>query len=101
MAPRRGGFGQVPPDLSAFNHIAIDYFGPYMAKPPKGRQTRNTRFYKVWGMALVCQNTRAVKIYPIEGYDTASFLTIFGVHCANHGVPTTVLSDPMTAYVTQ
>ena len=99
MSVRKGGFGEVPEDGSCFNKIAIDYFGPYMCKPPKGRETRGTKFFKIWGMAVLCQQTRAIKVYPIEGYDAESFLTAFKIHCANHGVPTSVLSDPMTAFV--
>ena len=50
-------------------------------------------------MAVLCQQTRAVKFYPVEGYDTKSFLTTFEIHCSNHGVPTHVLSDPMTTFI--
>ena len=99
MAPRRGGFGTIPKDGSAFDMIAVDYFGPFLAKPPRGRETRGTKFFKIWGMAVLCQQTRAIKAYPIEGYDTQSFLTVFKTHCALHGVPTSVLSDPMSAFV--
>ena len=99
MSVREGGFGEVPKDGSCFNRIAIDYFGPYLSKPPRGRETRGTKFFKVWGMAVLCQQTRAIKVYPIEGYDTESFLTAFKIHCSNHGVPTSVLSDPMSAFI--
>ena len=99
MAERKGGFGEQPPDGSAFNKIAIDYFGPFLCKPPRGRETRGTKFYKMYAMAVLCQQTRAVKFYPVEGYDTESFLNTFKIHCAMHGVPTHVLSDPMTAFI--
>ena len=99
MSSRKGGFGEVPEDGSCFNKIAIDYFGPYLCKPPKGRETRGTKFFKIWGMAVLCQQTRAIKVYPVEGYDTESFLTAFKTHCALHGVPQHVLSDPMSAFV--
>ena len=98
MSSRKGGFGEVPEDGSCFNKIAIDYFGPYLCKPPRGRETRGTKFFKIWGMAVLCQQTRAIKVYPIEGYDTTAFHTIFKTHCALHGVPTSVLSDPMSAF---
>ena len=29
MGPRCGGFGEIPKDNSAFNRLAIDYFGPF------------------------------------------------------------------------
>ena len=99
MAERQGGFGEIPPDGSCFNKLAIDYFGPFWSKPPKSRETRGTKFYKMYGMAVLCQQTRALRFYPVEGYDTKSFLTTFEIHCAMHGVPTHVLSDPMSAFI--
>ena len=99
MAERQGGFGEVPPDGSCFNKIAMDYFGPFWCKPPKYKETRGTKFYKIYGMAVLCQQSRAVKFYPVEGYDTKSFLTTFEIHCSIHGVPTHVLSDPMTTFI--
>ena len=77
----------------------MDYFGPFWCKPPKFRETRGTKFYKMYGMAILCQQSRAVKYYPVEGYDTKAFLTTFEIHCAMHGVPCTVLSDPMSAFI--
>ena len=99
MAEKKGGFGEIPPDGSAFNKLAVDYFGPFWCKPPKSRETRGTKFHKIYGMAVLCQQTRAVKFYPVEGYDTSSFLNTFRIHCSMHGVPTHVLSDPMTTFV--
>ena len=101
MDDRKGYIGtERPMDGSAFNHIAMDYFGPYKAKTPKGRdgQTRSTRHYKIWGMAILCQQTRSVAIYPVEGYDVKSFMTAFSIHCDLRGTPTSILSDPMSAF---
>ena len=99
MAERQGGFGEVPPDGSCFNKIAIDYFGPFWVRPPKFKGTRRTKPYKMHGMAVLCQQSRAVKFYPVEGYDTLSFLSTFEIHCSIHGVPTHVLSDPMSSFI--
>ena len=99
MAEKQGGFGEIPPDGSCFNKIAMDYFGPFWCKPPKFKETRGTKFYKMYGMAILCQQSRAVKYYPVEGYDTKAFLTTFEIHCAQHGVPTHILSDPMSAFI--
>ena len=101
MSERQGGFGEVPPDGSCFNKIAMDYYGPFKCKTPRSRdmETRGTKHYKIYGMAVLCQQTRAVKFYPVEGYDTKSFLTTFDIHCSIHGVPTHVLSDPMTSFI--
>ena len=106
MAERKGGFGELPPDGSAFNKIAIDYFGPFKCKTPRihemetrGTKAKGTKFYKMHGMAVLCQQTRAVKFYPVEGYDTENFLTTFKIHCSMHGVPRNVLSDPMSTFI--
>ena len=50
-------------------------------------------------MAILCQQSRAVKFYPVEGYDTKAFLGTFEIHCSIHGVPTHVLSDPMSSFI--
>ena len=99
MAERQGGFGEVPPDGSCFNKVAVDYFGPFWVQRPKFKKTRQTTPYKMHGMAVLCQQSRAVKFYPVEGYDTKSFLTTFEIHCSIHGVPTHVLSDPMSSFI--
>ena len=99
MAEKKGGFGTIPEDGSAFCNLALDYFGPLYARPPKAKQTRQSKSYKIYGLAILCQQTRAIKIYVVEGYDTESFLVAFRTHCANHGVPTSILSDPMKAFV--
>ena len=99
MGPKKGGFGTVPTDGSAFNMLALDYFGPFFAKAPKQRETRKAKPYKIYGLAILCLQTRGIRIYPVEGYDTESFLTIFKTHIANHGVPQSIISDPMRAFL--
>ena len=99
MGERTGGLGApAPPSGASFLHIAMDYFGPMMTRSPRGRETKNTKFYKTWGMIVMCQQTRGISLYPVEGYDTASFMTAFKTHCAMHGVPETILTDPMSAF---
>ena len=100
IAERKGGLGAPPPpDGSCFNKISMDYQGPLFCKLPKGRLTRNSKFYKQWLMIIVCQQTRAVSIVPCEGYHVEAFQTAFATHCAMHGVPAQVNSDPMSAFV--
>ena len=99
MASKKCEFGTVPPDGSCFNHIAMDYFGPLQCRTPKFKQTRNSKTYKIYGLVVLCQQTRAIAIYPVEGYDTSSFLVAFKMHCALRGLPTTVLSDPMSSFI--
>ena len=101
MDERKGFIGTEPPaDGSSYNHICTDYIGPYSCKAPKGRdsQTKSTRHFKIWGMIVLCQQTRSVSIYPIEGYDVRSFMTGFHIHCDLRGTPSSILSDPMSAY---
>merc|ERR1712198_309668 len=99
MADRNCEFGTIPQDGSCFNHIAMDYFGPLPCKTPKHVQTRSTKTYNIYGLAILCQQTRGVAIYTVEGYDTQSFIVAFKQHCAIRGVPRTVLSDPMSSFI--
>ena len=99
MADRNCEFGTIPQDGSCFNHIAMDYFGPLPCKTPKHQTTRSTKTYNIYGLAILCQQTRGVAIYTVEGYDTQSFIVAFKQHCAIRGVPRTVLSDPMSSFI--
>ena len=100
MDSRKGGLGEPPAaDGSSFIHIAVDYTGPYPCHPPNSRETRGNKNYKIWAMVILDQQTRAINIIPAERYDTESFLTAFKIHCNMRGSPSSVLSDPMTAFV--
>ena len=99
MAKNASGFGEIPENYSPFNKIAMDYFGPFWAVPPKTRETRIKKKYKIYGMVILCLHTRAIKVLPVEGYDQQSFLTAFKIHCANHGVPSHIISDPMSSFL--
>ena len=96
---RTGGLGLPTPTSGAsFVHICVDYFGPLSTRTPRFKGTRGTKTYKTYGMIVVCQQTRAISLYLVEGYDTSAFLIAFRTHCAMHGVPETILSDPMSAF---
>ena len=100
MDARKGGIGEPPAaDGSSFVHIALDYSGPFPCYSPNSRETRGNKNYKIWAMVVLDQQTRAINILPVEGYDTNSFLTAFKIHCNMRGTPISVLSDPMTAFV--
>ena len=99
MGKNTGGFGEIPKNYSPFNSLAMDYFGPFWAMPPKTRETRIRKKYKVYGMILLCLHTRAIKVLPVEGYDQESFLTAFKIHCSNHGIPSQIVSDPMSSFL--
>ena len=42
---------------------------------------------------MVCQNTRAVKLLPVPGYDTQSFMLAFIKLISNYGNPALICSD--------
>ena len=72
-----------------FSHVSLDYAGPFSA-----RAMGNSRAQlKVWGLVIVCQNTRAVRMYAAAGYATDDFLTAYTRFTANHGNPLLVVSD--------
>ena len=72
-----------------FTYVSLDFAGPYKVKA-----MGNSRAYlKSWGLVVICQNTRAIKMYATAGYSTDDFLTAFLRFTANHGNPLLVVSD--------
>ena len=75
-----------------FTFVSLDFAGPYQA-----RAMGNSRaFIKLWGLVIICQNTRAVKMYATAGYSTDDFLTAYHRFTANHANPLLVVSDAGT-----
>ena len=72
-----------------FSYVSIDLAGPFKAKAMGNSRT----FIKSWGLVVVCQNMRAVKMYATAGYSTDDFLTAFHRFMSNHGNPLLVVSD--------
>ena len=72
-----------------FSYVSLDFAGPYLAKAMGNSRAQ----VKVWGLVIVCQNTRAVKVYATAGYSTDDFLTAYTRFTANHGNPLLVVSD--------
>ena len=71
------------------SYVSIDLAGPFRAKA-----MGNSRAYiKLWGLVVVCQNSRAVKMYATSGYSKDDFLTAFHRFTSNHGNPLMVVSD--------
>ena len=100
MADRKGGLGlPIPEDGAAFRHVTADYSGWVLSRPPRGRQTRGTKHYKQWLLAIYCQETRGVSITPVEGYSKEAFFVAFNTHCARHGIPTSLKTDMMSAFI--
>merc|ERR1712232_818431 len=72
-----------------FTHISLDFMGPFTVKGLANQRAR----IKVFGLVIVCQNTRAVKVLPVPGYSTEKFLIAYRKFTNECGVPELVLSD--------
>ena len=72
-----------------FSFVSLDFAGPF-----EGKAMGNSRaVIKVWGLVLVCQNTRAVKMLATAGYGTDDFLTAYTRFTSNYGNPLLVVTD--------
>ena len=72
-----------------FTHVSLDFLGPYLVRGLGNQRAR----IKVYGLVIVCQNVRAVKLYAVPGYDTYSFLLAYTRFVADHNAPALVVSD--------
>ena len=80
---------------SPFTHVSIDFLGPYEVRGVANKRAK----VKVFGLVIVCQNTRAVKLMAVPGYDTYSFLLAYVRFTSDHGSPRLVVSDRGTQLV--
>ena len=78
-----------------FSNVSLDFLGPYKIKGLANQRAR----IKVYGLLLVCQNTRALKLLPVPGYSTESFLLAYICFTSNHGSPALSVSDKGTQLV--
>ena len=78
-----------------FLHVGLDLFGPLEVKKMGGAKTTRAvqGTFKVWGVLILCLNTKAVKLYLAAGYSTAEFLMAFEQFTSDHGKPAMVHSD--------
>ena len=82
---------QLMPDLPLhqtipcppFTNISLDFLGPYKVKGLGNQRAR----IKVYGLVIVFQNVRAVKLLAVPRYDTYSFLLDFSRFASDHGAP--------------
>ena len=49
--------------------------------------------FKVWGVIILCFNTKAVKFYVAAGYSITVFMMSFEQFPSDHGRPAKVHSD--------
>ena len=73
-----------------FSNVSLDFLGPFKVNGLANQRAR----IKVYGLLIVCQkNTRALKLLPVQGYDTGSFLMAYIRFSSNYGNPALVVSD--------
>ena len=86
--------GSVPMHLPirarAFQVTSLDFFGPFLCRGLGAGQRRSA---KAWGLIYACLSTKAVAIWAVPAYDSATFLLAHHRHCATYGVPRLVLAD--------
>ena len=75
-----------------FTHVALDFAGPFSVKAMGNSRAT----LKIWGLVLVCQNTRAVKMMATAGYSTDDFITTYRRFTSNFGNPALVITDAGT-----
>ena len=78
-----------------FTNISLDFLGPFKVRGLANQRAR----VKVYGLLIVCQNTRALKLLPVPGYDTGSFLLAYVRYTSNCGRPALIVSDRGTQLV--
>ena len=72
-----------------FTNVSLDFMGPFQVKGLGNQRAR----IKVYGLVIVCQNTRAVKLLPVPGYDTGSFLVAYRRFTNDFGTRELIVSD--------
>ena len=75
-----------------FTHVSLDFAGPFSARAMGNSRAK----VKIWGLVLVCQNSRAVKMLATAGYSTDDFITAYRRFTANFGNPSLVITDAGT-----
>ena len=78
-----------------FENTGVDYAGPILARPAKGRGTRPIR---PTSPLFVCMSTRAVHLELVSDYTTATFLAAFQRFVSRRGRPQRVYSDNGTNF---
>ena len=86
--------GQVPAAVAdpcpPFQNVALDLFGPLVARGIGGHARKN---FKTWAVLFVCMGTRAVAIWLAASYSCQDFLLCLQRQAAVYGLPQAVHSD--------
>ena len=78
-----------------FENTGVDYAGPIMARPAKGR---GYKAHKAYIALFVCMSTRAVHLELVSDYTAATFLAAFQRFVSRRGRPRRVYSDNGTNF---
>ena len=90
---------ELPPSMTVpsppFNQVGLDLFGPLVVKKMGGAKTTRGKSgtFKVWGLLILCLNTKAVKLFIAAGYSTEDFLMAYEQFTSDHGHPAWIHSD--------
>ena len=76
-----------------FSVTGVDLFGPFQLKYGRNKKV------KAWGAVFTCATVRAIHLEIVQDLSTESFLHALRRFAANHGWPTTIISDNGTSFV--
>ena len=76
-----------------FSVTRVDLFGPFQLKYGRNKKV------KAWGAVFTCATVRAIHLEIVQDLSTESFLHTLRRFAANHGWPTTIISDNETSFV--
>ncbi|XP_076660452.1 uncharacterized protein LOC143363803 [Halictus rubicundus] len=79
-----------------FQHVGLDYAGPFQLKTTPGRGHKATKGYVA---VFICFSTRAVHIEAVSDYSTAAFLAAFRRFTGRRGTCSSLTSDCGTNFV--
>ena len=76
-----------------FDTTGVDLFGPFNLKFGRNKTS------KAWGAIFTCATVRAIHLEIVDGLSTQAFLQALRRFVAQHGWPTTIISDNGTSFV--
>ncbi|CAG7826059.1 unnamed protein product [Allacma fusca] len=74
----------------AFLHSGVDYAGPLMLRPMKGR---SNKLFKCYIALFVCFSTRAIHLEAVSDMSASSFLAALHRFVSRRGLPSEIFSD--------
>ena len=83
---------RVTPGGPPFQHVGLDYWGPFEVKIGRRREKR-------WGCLITCLATRGVHLELVYSLETDSFLQAFQRFTARRGTPRLIRSDQARNFI--